>query len=242
MSEEIVAKMVAFTDAIYRSSDKVSLNAAVQEGCIDLGFDVFMLSCHKTVDPDIMLDSTLTNFNPGFLEDYDRLGWFADDFVIQRMREAESAFWCDPTGERPREIQKRSFADFLNAHAFGLGLVVPLEHRNGKSSALSMASATNRQFSPLAALAGKILATSAAGKAEVLGLTSGISVDEAVALRQLTPVQRDILNWISEGKSNPDVATIMGLNERNVRYHVGEILRKLGVATRLQAVAILRGT
>jgi LuxR family transcriptional regulator len=90
-------------------------------------------------------------------------------------------------------------------------------------------------------LAAKALGTAAMGKAEILGLCPEVSVDEALAMRSLSPLQQEILNWIAEGKSNLDIATIMNLGERAVRYHVPEILRKLGVATRMQAAAIRRG-
>lgn len=58
------------------------------------------------------------------------------------------------------------------------------------------------------------------------------------AVRLLSRPRREILNGIAKGKSNSTIATIMGLNERAIRYHVSQTLQKLGVATRAQAVAI----
>lgn len=46
-----------------------------------------------------------------------------------------------------------------------------------------------------------------------------------------------VLGWMKEGKTNWEIARIIGLSERTVRFHVGGILRKLGVASRTQAVA-----
>jgi LuxR family transcriptional regulator len=54
----------------------------------------------------------------------------------------------------------------------------------------------------------------------------------------LTDKQIEIVKWIREGKSNTDIATIMNLPVRTIRYHVSEIIRKLGVATRAQAACI----
>jgi DNA-binding CsgD family transcriptional regulator len=51
----------------------------------------------------------------------------------------------------------------------------------------------------------------------------------------LTDKQIEIVKWIREGKSNNDIATILSLPVRTIRYHVSEIIRKLGVATRAQA-------
>ena len=241
MDKKIVETMVAFTDAIYRAADKDSLYAAVNAGCIDLGFDAFMMSCHKTVDPDIMLDSTLTSYAPAFLRDYDRFGWFEDDTVIPRMQTASASFWWNSDLDRPHEFRKRSYADFLAANDVATGLIVPMARRAGTASALALAAFSDSPFGPLVDLAAKALGTAAMGKAEILGLCPEVSADEAMAMRSLSPLQQEILNWIAEGKSNLDIATIMNLGERAVRYHVSEILRKLGVATRMQAAAIRRG-
>ena len=53
----------------------------------------------------------------------------------------------------------------------------------------------------------------------------------------LSSVQEDILKWAAAGKSNTDIATILGMGQRAVAYHFGEIFKKLGVASRSQAVA-----
>lgn len=55
----------------------------------------------------------------------------------------------------------------------------------------------------------------------------------------LTNTQANILQWAAAGKSNGDIAEIIGLSPRNCQYHMGEIFRKLGVATRSQAIAAL---
>jgi DNA-binding NarL/FixJ family response regulator len=60
----------------------------------------------------------------------------------------------------------------------------------------------------------------------------------------LTPREAEVLYWIAQGKSNPDIATILGANVRTVHKHVEHIFQKLGVETRnaamLAALEILR--
>lgn len=51
----------------------------------------------------------------------------------------------------------------------------------------------------------------------------------------LTPREAEVLYWIAQGKSNPDVATILGANVRTVHKHVENIFRKLGCETRTAA-------
>lgn len=55
----------------------------------------------------------------------------------------------------------------------------------------------------------------------------------------LSGTQLAYLRWAAEGKSSADIAIITGATRRTVDYHFAEILRKLGVASRTQAVAWL---
>ncbi|HVU24433.1 MAG TPA: response regulator [Opitutus sp.] len=60
----------------------------------------------------------------------------------------------------------------------------------------------------------------------------------------LTPREAEVLYWVAQGKSNPDVATILGSSVRTVHKHVEHIFQKLGVETRnaatLAALELLR--
>ncbi len=60
----------------------------------------------------------------------------------------------------------------------------------------------------------------------------------------LTPREAEVLYWLAQGKSNPDIATILGAGVRTVHKHVENIFRKLGLETRnaaaLVAIEILR--
>jgi DNA-binding CsgD family transcriptional regulator len=53
----------------------------------------------------------------------------------------------------------------------------------------------------------------------------------------LTPREAEVLFWICEGKSNPEIGIILGSSARTVEKHVENILRKLGVPTRSAAVS-----
>jgi len=48
----------------------------------------------------------------------------------------------------------------------------------------------------------------------------------------LTPREAEVLFWLAEGKSNPDVAQILKASVRTVHKHVEHIFEKLGVETR----------
>lgn len=55
---------------------------------------------------------------------------------------------------------------------------------------------------------------------------------------QITDRERQILSWLREGRSNPQIGETLGISALTVKNHVQKILRKLGAANRAQAVAI----
>jgi PAS domain S-box-containing protein len=62
----------------------------------------------------------------------------------------------------------------------------------------------------------------------------------AAADSGLTPRQREVLALLAEGSSTPQIAGTLGLAEETVRNHIRQLLRRLGVHTRLAAVAHAR--
>lgn len=54
----------------------------------------------------------------------------------------------------------------------------------------------------------------------------------------LTPKEAEVLKWLKQGKSTWDMSIILGISERTVKFHIGNIMRKLDATTRTHAVAI----
>jgi DNA-binding response OmpR family regulator/DNA-binding CsgD family transcriptional regulator len=55
----------------------------------------------------------------------------------------------------------------------------------------------------------------------------------------LTPREAEVLHWVVQGKTNRDVAEILGSAARTVTKHMEHILQKLGVETRTAATAMV---
>lgn len=56
-------------------------------------------------------------------------------------------------------------------------------------------------------------------------------------LESMTGRQKEIFAWVQQGKTNWEIARILGCSEENVKYHMKNILRILGSYNRTQAVA-----
>lgn len=58
---------------------------------------------------------------------------------------------------------------------------------------------------------------------------------------QLTPREMEVLTWVAKGKTNRDIADILGMSPRTVNKHLEHIFVKLGVETRSAAAALMIG-
>jgi DNA-binding response OmpR family regulator len=67
--------------------------------------------------------------------------------------------------------------------------------------------------------------------------TASVSAD--LSHYQLTPRELDVLAWIARGKTNRDIAEILGMSPRTVNKHLEHIFVKLGVETRAAAAALV---
>ena len=54
----------------------------------------------------------------------------------------------------------------------------------------------------------------------------------------LTPRETEVLSWVAKGKTNRDVADILGMSPRTVNKHLEHVFEKLGVETRAAAAAL----
>lgn len=53
----------------------------------------------------------------------------------------------------------------------------------------------------------------------------------------LTPRELEVFELLGKGLSNPDIARVLGISAHTAKFHVGQILAKVGAATRAEAVA-----
>ena len=65
---------------------------------------------------------------------------------------------------------------------------------------------------------------------------AGEGFEDAAGL-PLTPRERGVLHWVAAGKTDRDIAIILGISPRTVHKHLQRIYEKLGVETRTAAVA-----
>jgi DNA-binding NarL/FixJ family response regulator len=65
--------------------------------------------------------------------------------------------------------------------------------------------------------------------------TPNFSSAEPLLSLGLTPRVAEVLLWVAQGKTNADIASILGISESTVKKHMIEVLQQLGVETRTAA-------
>jgi DNA-binding CsgD family transcriptional regulator len=59
----------------------------------------------------------------------------------------------------------------------------------------------------------------------------------ATSAARLTARETEVLLWVARGKTNRDIAEILGMSPRTVNKHLEQVFEKLGVETRTAAAA-----
>jgi DNA-binding CsgD family transcriptional regulator len=125
------------------------------------------------------------------------------------------------------------------SHHYGLGhgLSLPVHEAGRVVSMLSLA--RDRPFESeaekaLVLTAGNVLAPC------VHVASQNIILPQLLAARRphLSPREQQCFQLVALGKSNWDIGELLNLSEATVAFHVKNVLKKLQVSTRMQAVAI----
>jgi LuxR family transcriptional regulator len=236
---DVMKSLSEVTENIVRSCTPEDFLQSVATSFEEFGFNSFNLGCNKLNKYELALNPTLTNWPREFMLEYERRHWADFDPTLARAVAADKAFEWN-VGEIHLDRRHREYMEFLLTTPLRGGFSIPLKAKNGMLSSISVESHQDQQFAEWVPQALSVIANCAVMKAEALGLCRDkVSTDESLSARRLSQTQLEILKWAASGKSNGDIGLIVNLSERAVKYHVSECLKKLGVATRSQAVAAL---
>lgn len=230
---ELTSKAVA---EICDAGDKQELQTAIYSAVRSLGFDSFNLGCEKTAKRDFMTDPTLTNWSYDDLVAYERAGWSEKDPLLDYAATGTGPLLWQRTIWNNR--RQRDYYEYIKFAGIYGGLTIPLQGSSEKLGALTLLSFADRQHDKDVLHAASIIGMVGTARAAAIGLQTGQAAGGSAKFRSLSSLQREILKWVANGKSNPEIALIVGQSKRSVDYHVIEILKKLEVGSRAQAAAI----
>lgn len=178
-------------------------------------------------------DTTFAKHLPDdWLQNYVRQGYQSDDPLIQLCRTSltpvswSMADWDGLlTG---KQIDWRNDNIAAGVHN---GLTIP-DRRDGHLKLISL-SGKKANIHPLDQKTLYYAGLETLARMHELGLHDGDS-----PFQQLSPRERECLNWLAAGKSDWGIGQILSISEKTVATHIDRVKHKLGVATRAQAIVI----
>lgn len=200
-----------------------------------LGFGAIFARAHA-LDPDDAREHIYYRETPhGWDQVYSARGFAQTNFVTRAARRSARPFvWSEATPEgRDSPIAKANEEMWGVLRAFGLenGIAVP-NHTSASINVMSLATFQGVELPP--------------DRHKAIVLSSHYVHDRLREIEeppfkrvQLTPRERDCLAFAAEGKSDWDIGQILGIAQSTVHAHVENAKRKLGVKSRIQAVAKL---
>lgn len=216
-----------------RSMDEIGEH--IGRFCRDIGYQFFSYGVVKPSPMENMVLRQVISNCPAWQEIYSMRRYANIDPVVAHVRRStlplrwEPAMYC--TGEQR----------CLEAHArsFGLihGMTLPVRERHGGVGLLNVASdGADGEPAPDLGQVAKLSLLSAYVEERVAFIAERASAEARSKRVDLSRREMQCLQWCSVGKTSWEIGAILGISERTVNFHIGNVVRKLDAKGRRHAV------
>ena len=232
MTEPDIARRAFDTvAAINEIRDPAELDASFQRFVRSIGFEQY--ATHDVHEPRRAprIEMLRAHAFEAWEAHYQAQGHVRNDAVVHRiLNSSQPVFWSDVVNGEP--LSPESARIFAEAGEFGLreGFVTPIHNVDGSISIVLMSGGEPD-----------------AATADTRTAAHLVSLYYAAAVRRnrrpagwrprLTPRQLECLKWTREGKSAADIGDILGISRFTVQEHLTGACARLGVRTKVQALA-----
>lgn len=201
-----------------------------------IGFDRFMVGIQWSGTQGAPQFRVISGYPSDWQSRYLQRGYMAvDPTVAYCQTNSDPVIWSDAMFEKTGSMHMLEEArDF----GLGFGLSMPVHEIGNVKSMMSLArdrplNADPREAAELVA-AGKVLSSCAHFALRKL------LCDDLQARNQhpLTPQEKECLRWLSLGKTSAEIGLIMNISESTAVFHVKNLMGKMDVKNRPQAVAV----
>jgi len=179
-------------------------------------------------DPYILTESTPAGFRDLYMHER----FYPVDHICALARVACKPFrFSDAPYDLTESRGHQRFMQALGTFGMGKGLIVPVGRPANAPACVWLAgNSPDLNDGPIKAI--ELMALFVASKARALSRPP----DGCPHTSTLTSRQREVLQWISAGKTSWEIAAILGLSERAINKIIAEAMIKLDAVTRAQAV------
>lgn len=170
-------------------------------------------------------------------ETYFSQQWEKIDPIVGLSLRARDAFsWNDAHRWTPLNQKQKTFMAESRQLKVHSGVTFPMHGPGGRCDIISISRRERDLADPRRLSLLKAMCTQTWWR--YLDLTVGTPIVPMTEGARLTNREIEILRWIRDGKSNPDIAEILPIRIKTVEFHVSNILRKLDATNRVTAVVI----
>lgn len=238
MGDDHLARLCfAFVDEIEAATDLADLSNRFDRALKAFGIDTYAVGA-----VDLPLGSRPPQFYVNewpqeWLRAYVELDFVsADPIVINALRSPYPVVLSELMRSRPLPQKARQLYDVMTTDfPWRDAMAVPI-HGLGDEVGIVGLAAEQLDLSRHQRLALHILAIQTFQKARQLAGKER----PAVPVKEwegLSDRERECLRWVAEGKSDAEIADVIGTSPRTAHFHVERAKKKLGAGTRAQAVA-----
>ncbi|MEJ0002964.1 MAG: LuxR family transcriptional regulator [Pararobbsia sp.] len=173
-----------------------------------------------------------TNYAPAWRERYEKSALhLVDTTVAHALHRLRPLVWDQRTFKTGAESQF-----YEEAAGFGLksGITFPIHGPKGEFGMLSLATDQTFAWDEMQAA----VASLSWMRDYVFEISSNFVAGRVQQLTQspLTPRESECLKWLTTGKTSWEIAKILICSEATINFHISNIIKKLGVYSRQQAV------
>lgn len=232
-------RLAKFTNAIREAVDIHATGRAIISSFTELGFEQMCLSTNKASVAELTEQPDVRNLPDACIREYSSEGLRNIDFILARGMSLREPFWFTVKSGKNNKKDKR-FADFLLSHGIAAGFFLLTPPLNGLFTGGGCMMKTDKKMAHNKEnlILASALANISFMKFDIFASDTTQSIERAPYLDQLSQLQVDLLQWASEGKSNADLAVILGVTRTAVDYHFRVIFKRMGVFTKMQAIAL----
>lgn len=234
MSRKTYARDIELIGDVLASQNKQDLLARIKSIAQQVGFETFVVGLERRTDDGRIAHYVWSDYPQQWQHTYAQQGYAMLDPTVRYCQQStEPIVWTD-------EFFLRSKADFMleEARGYGLhhGVSLSVHDRFGSKSMMSLV--RDKQLNKSPAESRYLLSCSQVLAACVHQVSHQLLETDLKKLQfTLTLRESECLKWIAVGKTTPEISDILNVSEATVAFHVKNIMHKLDVHTRSQALA-----
>jgi DNA-binding CsgD family transcriptional regulator len=230
---ELRTTIVETVEEIGRASAPGSVWKAIKTYAEAQGFQYMLVVKGKHSEIESVSGCTLYSDMPeGFAQSFDDLGFSKNNPLISHALKEARPYSAAEVWAMPLTVQQRRALAQINLSLNVLdGLMIPIRKADVLEGIVLLGGA-KPEMAPIVRSTLHLLAYCAFE--QVIHLVANPRRPSAGLL---SPREVECLSWAAAGKTDGEIGRILSISPRTTRFHIENAKKKLGVATRVQAVA-----